>query len=799
MIRLKTLGSLDLRAAEGAALQPVLRQSKRLALLAYLAIERPGQFHRRDQLLGLFWPEADLRGGRASLSQAVHFLRQYLGKDAIINRGDEEIGVATDRVWCDAVAFQQHCAAGEFAEAMALYAGDLLPSFFVEQADGFEQWLEQKRDTLQREAMRACVGLADAADTAGRDDDVVTWLRRAIGYVPYDESLHRRLIVALDRAGDRAAALRAYEALEQTLGEEFEAEPSAETQEVIAAVRARTEAQSLPSPLRTERAAALAGFAAPPVRRRRQYLTAVMVAIVTVAAVAWGAWTARLQEEEAPVNRIAVLFFEDESPNRELGYLADGLTSTLIGHLGQVRRIQVISQNGVRPFRGDSIPLDSIARQLDVGTIVGGTVSRSGDQLRVKVELVKGATGIIASTKTFNRPTGELFALLDDVAAEVGSFLRLSVGEEIKLQRYRSETESVAAWQAVQKAEKIFAEAKNAGDRGDRNVTNALFAQTDSLLSRAAQLDRSWAEPLVVRARMHETRAWLALLGGAGGPQPHLASALAAADEALARDERSAAAYETRGRVRYVQWLMLAPPQAESARLLRASEDDLARALAIDADRARAESTLSMLYESQARFADARRAALRALDADAYLEDADQIVVRLFQASFELEDDDEAGHWCDEIRRRLPGKWPSAYCDLLLLGWRDDGSADARKALYILETFGARDRAELRNAMRPRLTILAATTIARSGDTARAEQMVRAARAAAPHDRELAQFEAGYRVSMKEFNRGRQLLAEYFERNPNVRARLENGRMFRPLREAIITRAATSQTATDRR
>src|SRR5688500_20352266 len=107
MIRLKTLGSLDLRAPDGTILQPILRQPKRIALLAYLSIEKPGQFHRRDELLGLFWPESDLRGGRASLSQAIHFLRQYLGKDAIVDRGADEIGIAPDLMWCDAAALHE--------------------------------------------------------------------------------------------------------------------------------------------------------------------------------------------------------------------------------------------------------------------------------------------------------------------------------------------------------------------------------------------------------------------------------------------------------------------------------------------------------------------------------------------------------------------------------------------------------------------------------------------------------------------------------------------------------------------
>jgi DNA-binding SARP family transcriptional activator/TolB-like protein len=799
MIRLQTLGALDLYAADGTALQPVLRQTKRFALLAYLAMERPGQFHRRDHLLGLFWPDSDLKGGRASLSQAVHFLRQHLGRDAIVSRGDEELGLGAGTVGCDAAGFQEHMAAGRYEEAMALYGGELLPGLFVDEADGFEQWLEQKRDTFRRQAMQACVALADAAEANGNYDDVAIWLRRAIKHFPYDEHLHRRLIIALDGAGDRAAALRAYDELVQTLRTEFDAEPSAETSEVIHAVRARTEAQMIPLPPRpvylTSEPASTERLLPVPVmarmRGRRRFLGAVLLGVLIVGGVVWGALTVGDETvPEAPANRIAVLFFNDASPDQKLGYLADGLTSTLIDHLAKVGQIEVISQNGVRPFRGDSIPLDSISRQLDVGTIVGGSISESNGLLRVTVELVKGSSGFLAKSKTFERPIGELFALLDDVAREVGGFLRESVGEEIKLNRYRSETTSVEAWQALQKAEELFEDAKEAGQRNDVAASGLWFARTDSLLMRAAELDRRWAEPLVLRARVFENRAWLAsFTRSAGNREDLLTAALAAANEALKREENSAGAYEARGRIHYVTWLLLAPAPAQAADMLGAAEADLVRALALDPNRARAESTLSLLYESQGRFDDSRRAAYRALDADAYLEDADQIVVRLFFTSFEMDNDEDAGLWCDETRRRMPGTWIAGYCDLVLLGWRADVNPDPRKALYVLETFGHAEPADQRNAIRPRLEILAATTLARAGEIARAEQMVQAARTAAPGDVELLHLEAAYRIARQEYERANELLKEYIAKSPLARPRIENGRMYRPLRAALGPRA----------
>lgn len=792
MIRLQTLGSLDLRAADGTVLQPVLRQPKRLALLAYLAIEKPGQFHRRDELLGLFWPESDLKGGRASLSQAVHFLRQYLGRDAIINRGDEEIGIAADLVWCDARAFQELLTERRFAEAVDLYKGRLLPAFFVDEADGFEQWVEQKRDTLQREAMRACIALADKAEAEARYGEEVEWLRRAISYFPFDESLHRRLIRAYDLSGDRAAALLAYDELVEKLKREFEAEPSAETLAVVQAVRTRSEARALNERLPIHRATSHStptGPQAAPRRLKRRWLAFASVATLAATAAVWAAFSRDEVMREAPVTRIAVLFFNDASPNHELEHVAEGLTSALIDHLGQLRQVEVISQNGVRPFRGDSISIDSISRQLDVGTIVGGSVSRSGDQLRVNVEIMKGS-GVLAHSRKLERPTGELFTLLDDISGEVAGFLRESLGEEIKLERYQRETENVEAWQAVRQAEQLLEDVKAASSRGDFAAADVLFQQVHTLMARAATLDKRWDQPFVIKAQAYERKAWMSLLDPKADAGRQIALAVAAANQALDRNERSAAAYEARGRVLVAQYHLTRPDSAQSARLLKEAEADLKRATLLDPDRARAESMLSALYESQGRFADARQAAGRALAADAYLEDANQILVRLFETSFEVGDDEAAGQWCDEIRRGSSGRWPAAYCDLVLLGWRKNGKPDARKALYILETFGARDPAPLRALMQPRLSMLAGVALVRAGDVAGARKLMQQAHAAAPSDPELARFEAALLLELKEFQKASQLLADYFAQVPNARARTENGRMFKSLRASAMTRAA---------
>src|SRR5688500_16649249 len=83
MIRLRTPRALVLLDSGGQELRAIVAQTKRIALLACLALAAPRCFHRRDTLIALFWPEHDTEHARNSLNQSVHALRRALGADAI--------------------------------------------------------------------------------------------------------------------------------------------------------------------------------------------------------------------------------------------------------------------------------------------------------------------------------------------------------------------------------------------------------------------------------------------------------------------------------------------------------------------------------------------------------------------------------------------------------------------------------------------------------------------------------------------------------------------------------------------
>ena len=238
MIELRTLGGLSLEWSDGREPRALLARPKLVALLVYLALVPTRRLLRRDTLLALFWPESDAFHARAALRKAVHMLRASLGDAALVSRGDDEVGVDSRELRCDAAVFGRAMDAGELEEALSVYRGDLLPGFFISDAPAFEEWLESERARLAQRAAEAANALAASAESRGELSLSAHWGRRALS-LSRDEGALRRLMTVLDRLGDRASALRVYERFARQLASEYEMEPSAETVSLAAAIRSR--------------------------------------------------------------------------------------------------------------------------------------------------------------------------------------------------------------------------------------------------------------------------------------------------------------------------------------------------------------------------------------------------------------------------------------------------------------------------------------------------------------------------------------------------------------------------------
>ena len=225
-------------------------------------------------------------------------------------------------------------------------------------------------------------------------------------------------------------------------------------------------------------------------------MAAVMAAVASVAFWPFGSAPA----DTLDPTRVAVLYFDDLSLTRDLGYLADGLTEALIFELAEVGPLQVITRNGVKPYRDVDIPIDSLAKLLNVGSLVDGTVERSGDSIVARVSLIDGATGFAVRSERLARIGSDPVQLRDEIVSEAKRLLSQEVGLALRKERTRATTNNSEAWRLFQQAQRLREDA----DRvrwalSDQAAAAALLADADSLLAQAETRDPQWIEPIVAR------------------------------------------------------------------------------------------------------------------------------------------------------------------------------------------------------------------------------------------------------------------------------------------------------------
>ena len=467
-------------------------------------------------------------------------------------------------------------------------------------------------------------------------------------------------------------------------------------------------------------------------RRPRRRMGALQIGLLGVglfaaAAGVWRFWSVGPKRAAAggdfDPRRIAVLYFHDLGGGDSLRFLADGLTEGLIRELGQVNTLQVISRNGVAPYRGDSIPRDSIARALRVGTLVEGTVEATGGRLRITTRLIDGASGAEFRRASFDQPaTGNLLVLGDSLSQEVARFLRERLGEEVRVRETREAAHNPDAWTLVQRADQRRKEADKLTASSDTAARARAFHSADSLLAQAEALDPQWAEPIIRRAGAAYQRSRLA------GDDPLQASkwiddGLGHVERALALAAENSDALELRGNLRYWRWLLgLESDPVKAQALLKAAQADLELAVKITPAQAGAWSTLSHMYaNTTGSSTDVKLAAQRAYEADAYLSNADVVLYRLFLASYDLEQFPDAVNWCGEGARRFPGNYRFVECQSYLLTTRarkPDVAAAWKLADSLVKLAPAQDQAyQKRNG-----EMAVAAVLARAGlaDSARA-------------------------------------------------------------------------------
>lgn len=509
MIELRTLGALELTSTDVNPVSSVLAQPRRAALLCYLALASPRGFHRRDTLFALFWPEQDATQARHALRQAVYFLRRALGAKALVSRGDEELALDPGQLRCDVWEFEAALDQGRAAEALTLYRGELLAGFHVSDAPEFERWLEAERVRLRQRAEEAGWSLAAARQNDGDAAGAAEAARRAVALAPTEEIALRRLVLLLESVGDRAAAVRAYEAFTRKLRDEYELEPSAETQVLVARIRAE--------PVERQNVTISDGGGSPsqpvleaspsPVRRPRGIVT---VGVIVALLLALGGfllrtWSRRdaIAADSRPAAgqtpAIAVLPFalQDEA----LGTWREGLMDLVSMELNEIRGLRAVDNRTVlarwrEAVAGQEVP--ALATALDVAERAGGryvivgSVIADGSSLLLTAGVHDIAGRRMLGTARSRGSADSIPALVDRLTLEI---LRLIPGgderEPVRIDLASVNTGSLPALKAFLDGEVLFRQSQ--------------FERAAEAYGRAVEADSAFA---LARYRLGLSRQW---------------------------------------------------------------------------------------------------------------------------------------------------------------------------------------------------------------------------------------------------------------------------------------------------
>jgi len=220
-------------------------------------------------------------------------------------------------------------------------------------------------------------------------------------------------------------------------------------------------------------------------------------------------------------NRIAVLPFANMSPDPNDEYFADGMTEELIDRLAQVKSLKVIARTSVMSFKKKDKKASEIARELDVGTLVEGSVRKAGNRVRVTVQLISAGREEHLWSSHYDGNLDDIFAVQSEIAEKVAGELKVKLLESEKETLEKKPTENTDAFGDFLRGRELF-----------RDGSEPSLKQALALFEKAVELDPSFARAHVGVAECHQRLA-------AGGYEPRdvsLPKVKAALERALELD-----------------------------------------------------------------------------------------------------------------------------------------------------------------------------------------------------------------------------------------------------------------------
>jgi len=298
-------------------------------------------------------------------------------------------------------------------------------------------------------------------------------------------------------------------------------------------------------------------------------------------------------------NSIAVLPFTSRSADLDNQFFADGIQDDLLTRLADIESLRVISRTSVNEYRDTTKNLRDIAAELGVATIVEGAVQRSGDQVRITVQLIDAASDEHIWADSYDRALtiSNVFEIQSDISSQIASALRAALTPEEEIRLAVIPTDSIEALSLVSAARNnLYLRRFDTLQEARRQFEAAI-----ELDPNYAQAYAGFAETILVTSTNH------------GSIDPVEAAEIAgtAVAKALDIDENLAEAYAVKGLLHMNQWKISHDGETNTA-----AAESFARAKQLNPNLANAYVWSATLYESDGKIDEAIDALTTAMEID---------------------------------------------------------------------------------------------------------------------------------------------------------------------------------------
>ena len=399
-LSVSTLGKLTLRAGEHN-IGPIGRKSA--ALIAYLALSGGGE-ETRERVVGLLWSETEEAKARASLRQALHEIREAFDQAGFEGLHTDKVAIRLDRsridvdlrdILDDATVGRPHPLLLESERPI-----DRLLQEFDSLDPAFRVWLLAKRQSLSERLTQLLeTAMGDASKSASTRDALA---RALMNLDPTHEEAARQLIRSRVKAGDIGGALRIYKALWDLLDNDYDVEPSKETQELIAAVKLG-QLEASPADQRDIREA-------PPADLRATMVVALPESVPRSAQ----------EKKQWPKLMVSFAGFDVSATREESRYVVQGFRRELIACLVRFREWVV-----------RDVTLASATPQADAGEyLIEASALGSGEKLRLVIMLRDVVTNSYLWSERLNISAANWFDAQQHIVRRITTALNVHLSAE---------------------------------------------------------------------------------------------------------------------------------------------------------------------------------------------------------------------------------------------------------------------------------------------------------------------------------------------------------------------------------